>query len=74
MRTDFEAAEDWIKFINPCDLAEEFRQHREDAYLEERAKIVAWLRDGVAMSDVYYINHVEARELAKYIEEGEHLK
>ena len=44
MKTDLEAAEDWIKFINPCDLAEEFRQHREDAYLEERAKIVEWLR------------------------------
>ena len=43
------------------------------AAAEERAKIVAWLRDGVAMSDVY-INHVEARELAQYIEAGEHLK
>jgi hypothetical protein len=40
---------------------------------DERAKIVAWLRDGVAMSD-FYLNHVEAREIAQYIEAGEHLK
>ena len=39
----------------------------------ERAKIVSWLRDGVAMSD-FYLNHVEAREIAQYIEAGEHLK
>lgn len=39
----------------------------------ERAKIVAWLRDGVAMSD-FYLNHVEAREIAQYIEAGDHLK
>ena len=43
------------------------------AVANERAKILDWLRDGVAMSD-FYLNHVEARELAQYIEAGEHLK
>ena len=37
---------------------------------DERAKIVAWLRD----SEEFYVNHYEARELAQYIEAGEHLK
>jgi hypothetical protein len=69
MRTDLEAAEDWIKFINPCDLAEEFRQHREDAYLEERAKIVDWLR-----SKQYLMDADLSRIVADYIERGEHLK
>jgi len=44
MKTDYEAAADWIKSIDLFSLAEEFRDHREAAYLEERAKIVAWLR------------------------------
>jgi len=65
MRSDYEAAEDWLKSIDPFSLAEEFRDHREAAYLEERAKIVAWLRVG---NDFY------AQAWARDIEAGEHLK
>ena len=58
------------------EAADEIERLRKEvaAAQDERAKIVAWLRDGVAMSDVYYINHVEAQEIAQYIEAGEHLK
>jgi hypothetical protein len=64
MRSDYEAAEDWLKSIDPFSLAEEFRDHREAAYLEERAKIAAWLRENWKHGDDY----------ADYIEAGEHLK
>jgi hypothetical protein len=66
MRSDYEAAEDWLKSIDPFSLAEEFRDHREAAYLEERAKIVAWLRaqDGHGYDDMR----------ANCIEAGDHLK
>jgi hypothetical protein len=68
MRSDYEAAEDWLKSIDPFSLAEEFRDHREAAYLEERAKIVAWLRaqNRLASLDLEQI-------LADDIEAGEHL-
>jgi len=62
MKTDYEAAADWIKSIDPFGLAEEFRDHREAAYLEERAKIVAWLKGFRWFST------------AAAIEAGEHLK
>lgn len=49
-------------------MAEVCAKHREDAYIEERAKIVAWLK---SKSD-----HAGSRvnELAEAIEAGEHLK
>lgn len=62
MRSDYEAAADWIKSIDPFSLAEEFRDHREAAYLEERAKIVEWLKGFRWFST------------AAAIEAGEHLK
>ena len=65
MRTDYEAAEDWLKSINLYDLAQEFSEHREAAYLDERAKIVAWLRNN---NDFY------AQSWVRDIEAGEHLK
>jgi len=61
MKTDWEAANDWIDWV-PTDLAEVLRQHRLDAYLEERAKIVAWLRS--MFLDL----------AAQEIEAGDHLK
>jgi len=63
MRSDYEAAQDWIKSINPYDLSEEFRDHREAAYVEERAKIVAWLRSEAGVEWI-----------CEDIEAGEHLK
>jgi len=62
MRTDYQAAEDVIATIKCFGLAEEFREHREAAYLEERASIVSWLRE-----------HWSER-CADLIEAGEHLK
>jgi hypothetical protein len=40
---------------------------------EERAKIVAWLRDGGA-DDIVETHKAYLRDLADYIEAGEHLK
>lgn len=45
----------------------------EKAAADERAKIVAWLRDREEMADCY-IDHIEAEEIAKYVERKEHLK
>lgn len=69
MRTDLEAAENLVSYFNPYHLVEEFRQHREEAYMEERAKIVAWLRaqNRLASLDLEKI-------LANDIELGEHLR
>ena len=49
--------------------ADAIERHRAD----ERAKIVAWLRDREEMADCY-IDHIEAEEIAKYVERKEHLK
>ena len=62
-RSDYEAAADWLKSIDPFSLAEEFRDHREAAYLEERAKIVEWLQKAGIFD-----------WLADVIAAGEHLK
>jgi len=39
----------------------------------ERHLIVAWLRDRKEMSD-FYLDHSAAREIAMYIEAGDHLE
>ncbi|CAB4120988.1 hypothetical protein UFOVP4_46 [uncultured Caudovirales phage] len=69
MKTDWEAANDWIDWV-PTDLAEVLRQHRLDAYLEERAKIVAWLRGDWSGYDTAQ----RAKLFAGLIEAEEHLK
>jgi hypothetical protein len=73
MKTDLEAAEDLVKSIDPYFWAEDFREHREAAYLEERAKIVAWLMK--EENDYRSTKYAEFVEIIRMeIEAGEHLK
>ena len=68
MKTDLEAAKDLIDVINPYELAEDFRDHREGACREERARIVAWMK-GLDRQTIWHPD-----TLAERIEREEHLK
>ena len=50
-------------------MVQAFARHR----MEERAAIVAWLRDRKEMT-AFYIDYVETAQAADAIEAGEHLK
>ena len=69
-QADLDAAHEmWMLSLNygsRLSIAEVCAKHREDAYIEERAKIVAWLRGGKHA----YRYFLEANR----IEAGEHLK
>ena len=71
-QADLDAAHEmWMLSLNygsRLSIAEVCAKHREDAYIEERAKIMAWLHNGHEFDDnwgIYFANCIEA---------GEHLK
>ena len=72
-QADLDAAHKmWMLSLNygsRLSMAEVCAKHREDAYLEERSKIVAWLR-----SKQFLIPNDFGDIVADYIEAGEHLK
>ena len=54
------------------DVVEAFARHREAAAAEERAKIVAWLRERDGFEDCY--SELKDQWLSDRIARGEHLK
>ena len=73
MRTDYEEAACWLRSGIVHDLAERFSDHREAAYVEERDKTVAWLRDGGA-NNIVETHRAYLWDLANDIEAERHLK